>query len=67
MICDCGGGSSDLICHKIVSLEPQLKLDEAAPGTGMCAYSSMFYSGLTHFVQVDTAEVLLSTELSTRI
>jgi hypothetical protein len=56
-----------VISHKIISLEPQLKLDEAAPGTGMCAYSSMFYSGLTHFVQVDTAEVLLSTELSTRI
>jgi hypothetical protein len=42
MICDCGGGTTDLTSYKIVGLEPRLKLDEAATGTGRYSYSSIF-------------------------
>ena len=37
VLCDAGGGTVDLISYTILELEPVLKVQEAAPGTGgMC-------------------------------
>lgn len=41
VLCDAGGGTVDLISYRIETLEPVLKLEEAAPGSGDF-YGSMF-------------------------
>jgi hypothetical protein len=34
VLCDCGGGTVDLISYEILQLKPHLKVNEAGPGTG---------------------------------
>ena len=34
VLCDCGGGTVDLISYRIAALKPILKVTEAVPGTG---------------------------------
>ena len=34
VLCDCGGGTVDLISYKIIQMEPNLKVEEAAIGSG---------------------------------
>ena len=41
ILCDCGGGTVDLISYKISALKPILKVTEAVPGTGAVCGSTI--------------------------
>lgn len=39
VLCDCGGGTVDLITYEVKETEPYLKLGEAVEGSGTIQYT----------------------------
>ena len=58
VLCDAGGGTVDLISYTVTSLNPILRVDEAAPGTGGVCESTflnrMFQSHLINKCKSNT-------------
>ena len=56
ILCDCGGGTCDLISYTVKALKPILKVEEASPGSGSLCGSSFLNRRFREFLQQKYSE-----------